>query len=451
MGQKLFCPAQPMVVPPPPVVANVIGTWSYRTVSRRMASILRTVLATFARDELALMEQIGAFGRESVELVESELEELLDSLMNNRCLKRLTGEADDVAVWNRVLEEATVDGVPPAWHDGEWLYVECYMYRRLYDILDTSGVLQDYDYFREKKVRSLEDSIGAANELGDSLVEDLTAASALPSAQTRADFEDFLLISLWGNQCDMSLSGGADVSQDKSPRSQLQRLAKYVLVDHTQRIFAYLCALRSKRKKIRIDFISDNAGFELFADLCLADFLSEVDMAQRVTFHVKQIPWFVSDATRADVTWLLERMRAEDSGSLPALAKRWQQQFSSGVWEVVTSSFWTSPFPFSRMQQESPDLYWRLQGADLVLVKGDLNYRKLLADRPWPISTPFCRSLGGFHPAPLVALRVLKADIVSGLPHKRARYAARLDPNWMTCGKFAVVQLCKHVTPLDMF
>ncbi|XP_037092644.1 damage-control phosphatase ARMT1-like [Pollicipes pollicipes] len=449
MGQTLICPTA-VAVAPPPMVANVIGTWSYRTVSQRMKSILRTVLATFAREELMLIEKIGAFGRESLDLVLKELEILYDGLTNNRFLTPLTGEAGDVTDWNRVFEAAHVDGVPPSWHDGSWLYVECFLYRKLYDILDTSGVLQDYDYFHDQKVESFENAVQAAHELATGLLADLEAAKKLSTSKIKAIFIQLMMVSLWGNRYDLTLTGGVKVSQDKSPMEELQELSSYILVDETSRIFSYLNSLKRQKKRIRVDFVSDNAGFELFADLCLADFLTSAGLAQRITFHIKEIPWFVSDTTQVDIDWLMERLKTDEQGpSLPELSARWRRNFRAGAWEVATSPFWTSPHPFCRMKQLCHNLYWRLQGANLLLFKGDLNYRKLLANRPWPVSTAFCRALDGFHPAPLVALRVLKADLVVGMTNKTARAAAERDADWMTCGEFAVIQMCHRRNPLD--
>ena len=186
----------------------------------------------------------------------------------------------------------------------------------------------------------------------------------------------------------------------------------------------------------------DNAGFELFSDLCLADLLTSLGIAERMVFHIKSMPWFVSDTTPADVHYTLQHMRAaEGKPALRRLAGRWQDYLDAGTWRFETDPFWTSPLPFSRMAAEAPELYRSLQSADLLVFKGDLNYRKLLGDRDWPHSTGFCASLEGFHPAPLVALRTLKADLVSGLAPEREALTVG-HPDWMVSGEWALIQLC---------
>ena len=45
--------------------------------------------------------------------------------------------------------------------------------------------------------------------------------------------------------------------------------------------------------------------------------------------------------------------------------------------ESSIDNYWTNPLPFSLIPERSPELLEELQKADLVIFKGDLNYRKL--------------------------------------------------------------------------
>ena len=58
-------------------------------------------------------------------------------------------------------------------------------------------------------------------------------------------------------------------------------------------------------------------------------------------------------------------------------------------------------------QAEGAELYGVLQQHDVVVLKGDLNYRKLTGDRHWPYSTPLHTAITTFTPAPLIALRTI--------------------------------------------
>jgi hypothetical protein len=71
------------------------------------------------------------------------------------------------------------------------------------------------------------------------------------------------------------------------------------------------------------------------------------------------------------------------------------------------------------------------------------NYRRLLGDRHWRHDTPFAAAVGYF-PAPLVALRTCKAGLVVGVaPEAEARAAAAHPADWLTSGRYGLVQFFK--------
>ena len=75
----------------------------------------------------------------------------------------------------------------------------------------------------------------------------------------------------------------------------------------------------------------------------------------------------------------------------------------------------------------------------IVLLKGDLNYRRLVGDAAWPAGTPFADAvqLSGT----LAVLRTLKSDVLVGADPD---VVARLDadtPGWRSEGSRALVQV----------
>ncbi|MGW3731260.1 ARMT1-like domain-containing protein, partial [Streptomyces sp. NPDC000851] len=79
--------------------------------------------------------------------------------------------------------------------------------------------------------------------------------------------------------------------------------------------------------------------------------------------------------------------------------------------------------------------------ATVTIVKGDLNYRRLVGDRLWPPTTPF-PDVTGYFPGPVAALRTLKSDVICGLD---AGTEAALDAaegrRWRTGGTHALIQV----------
>jgi hypothetical protein len=76
----------------------------------------------------------------------------------------------------------------------------------------------------------------------------------------------------------------------------------------------------------------------------------------------------------------------------------------------------------------------------VVLIKGDVNYRRLLDDRAWPHNTRM-EDVCSYFPAPFVTLRTLKGEIMVGLKPGQAEELQAADPIWMINGKRGVIQL----------
>ena len=111
--------------------------------------------------------------------------------------------------------------------------------------------------------------------------------------------------------------------------------------------------------------------------------------------------------------------------------------------------FWTSPYDFNEMKRIAPDLYATLeQTSSFVLIKGDLNYRKLIGDLNWPHDTPLAQAVRTFRPTAFCAVRTCKADLIANLNvniETNANYAKLLKsyPNtnkWMNTGDYGVIE-----------
>lgn len=275
-------------------------------------------------------------------------------------------------------------------------------------------------------------SLSAMRPLGDWLLRSLKGSNR----DRQEDWLTLLQVCLWGNKCDLSISAGSKMSASGDPVESLQKLKPHILIDQGKEAWESL--QERGGKELTVDIVMDNCGFELFTDLCLADFLVSSGVTAKVRLRIKNQPWFVSDTTPADLHWTLSKL-SEDV-ELSSLGQRWSSYLSAGTWTSVADPFWTFPHDFSQMKETDLPLYNCLGQADLVIFKGDLNYRKLVGDLNWETTATFATALQGFRPAPILSLRTAKADVMIGLATGQAEEVTEKDPDWMVNGQWGVIQ-----------
>ena len=180
--------------------------------------------------------------------------------------------------------------------------------------------------------------------------------------------------------------------------------------------------------------MADNTGTELLMDLALIDFLLEAGLAKEVRLYLKPQPFFVSDAMTTDVKAGLDALRAGGKA-----ARGWRTARKT-PWSAVMAliEHWFSATSLFYYQLPD-DLLAELAGVGLVIFKGDVNYRRLLGDAHWPPTASFADAVSYF-PAPLVALRTLKGEIITGLAPGQAERLAVEVPAWLVNGRRGVIQ-----------
>jgi hypothetical protein len=290
-----------------------------------------------------------------------------------------------------------------SWFDVPWLWSESYFYRRLLDAVGYfgDGPWRGIDPFRPSKLAELD-----SRETDEELAA-LDELAALPVEEQQTAL---LHGSLWGNRADLGfrLSDGAAEGRDAVPD---------LVADDSDRLRALLDGAGT------LCLIADNAGRELIPDLLLVAHLLEHGRIGRAVLHVKPYPYYVSDATTADV--------------VDALSRLWDAM-ADGRLDVRAHAFSCAPLPYQVMPD---DLRAEIGGASLTVLKGDLNYRRLVGDRWWTPTTPFAEVTAHF-PGPVAALRTLKSDVITGLD---GRTESALDeaegPRWRTSGTHALIQV----------
>lgn len=327
-------------------------------------------------------------------------------------MRPLGPHAHDHAAW--AAWGAAYFGAP--WTDAPFLWSESYFYRRLLDAVRyfEPGPWRGLDPFERMKTAELR----AAE-----LEPDLRALDALAGLPPGDGATAKGLAALWGNRADLGFRIGRTAES-------ADLAAGGIIADQADRLWRLL------GPDAQVIVVADNAGRELLADLVFIDHLIEHGLAATVSLHLKPHPYYVSDATITDFAACLRRL-GETPGAAAAICDRLWRAVATGRVTVDTHDFYCAPWSFHRMPA---DLAARFRGASLAILKGDLNYRRLVGDRAWPATTPFA-DVAGYFPAPVAALRALKSDVVTGLDEDTVR---RLDGSgraWRTDGDHALVQV----------
>jgi hypothetical protein len=324
-----------------------------------------------------------------------------------------------------------------SWYELPWLFAESFWFLRLllaFGYYEPSGPHRLRDPFEPFKRRELLQP-GGGLEAASGLAPLLEgpgpagghAGEAPPSERT---LRELLLASLWGNRMDLSMHSLAREYRGGFLRHQGHEL----LIDHSPETSRRLLASR------RVDVILDNAGPELVCDLLLAAFLLGASTAggpRQVVLHAKRSPFYVSDARPADIEATIQALSDAADPQVGAAGQLLGRFLAEGRLRIRDHWFWNGP----RFFRDLPaDLRAELGAADLVLIKGDANYRRLVGDRHWPPSSSL-ESLTTHFPAPLAALRTMKSEIVVDLSEDQVERLESEDPEWRTNGRRGLVRL----------
>jgi DHA3 family macrolide efflux protein-like MFS transporter len=385
---------------PPLLMTSDPDSFARSTIVKRKPHIIRQVIADndYPPDIVAALD---AFGEE----------------IASQPMRPLSEKAPDVASWNEEL--ARYEG--KTWLEVGWYFAETFFYRRLLEAVRyfQPGPWEGRDPFAVPKHAHIERAVAHLASGWDQLV----------AADPEIGFEALLHSCLWGNRADLSnytvkvgAQGGLAVREERHK----------LLIDHTDAVKELMMGGLK-----RVDFINDNVGSDLLFDIALADFLLAQGWVGEVVFHLKDRPFFVSDANPSDVRLTIALLAGAPDPLVQAFGARVGDHVASGRLVLRDDSFWTS---YRMFRDFPPPLREDLARADLVILKGDVNYRRLLGDRHW-LHTTRLEDIADYFPAPFLVLRPLKGEIMVGLQPGQAEALAAEDPDWLLNGQRGIVQL----------
>ena len=328
------------------------------------------------------------------------------------CVQPLQEDASDRQVWLKKLQP----WIGKSWFKLPWLLAEAYFYRHVLEITTyfQPGPFTGLDPFAHQKYLEMVAGCEVFEEIYPVLTTNVTLET----------FKEFCIKALWGNRGDLSHIDTLDPS--------MATQSHHIILDHSDSAFHYL----SSFQPAKIAYFFDNVGKEMYFDLALIDFLLEARLASEVTCYLKNQPFFVSDALPKDQLQTLERMMASDNADVRRLSQRIQMGIRSGKIRVEAPPFLTYGLTYRELP---PVLHGQLSAHDFVILKGDVNYRRLMGDRHWPPKTPV-KIAAGYFPTSFLSLRTLKAELVVGLTDEiLSQVDNESDPDWLINGKRGLI------------
>jgi uncharacterized protein with ATP-grasp and redox domains len=341
-------------------------------------------------------------------------------------IRRLSKQTPDAAFWNRELSAYR----GKTWLQVPWYLAEATFYRRLLEAVCyfQPGPWKGRDPFEKQKKEQLR---VAAERLAESWGQ---LANVEPSVTSEA----LLHSCLWGNRADLS---NYTVTTQAHGGLAAREEQHNILIDQTEEAQELLAGGLE-----RVDFVNDNVGLDVLFDLALADFVLIQRWVRKVVFHLKDQPFFVSDAMPKDVRATIAHLRVAPDAEVRSLGARLDNHLEAGRLILRHDPFWTSTLMFRHLP---PQLREEFTRSGLVILKGDANYRRLLDDRRWP-HTIRLEEVTGYFPVPFLVLRTLKAEIMVGLEPGQAEALSAKDPTWLINGKRGIIQLVDSSRPLRL-
>ncbi|MFJ9902293.1 damage-control phosphatase ARMT1 family protein [Streptomyces sp. NPDC101152] len=383
----------------PVILGNEPGSFPHSVLAERHPAIIRQVREAFP------------YGPAQHRALDALLANCVDGAVES-----LPPDAHDRDRWTRW---GLAEYVGRSWYDLPWLWSESYFYRQLLDAVGyfTPGPWQGIDPFRPSKLAEL-DASETAGELA--ALDDLADLTADEQARS------LLHGSLWGNRADLGFRL-SDASADA------KEAAPGLVADDSELLWSLL----PPSGAATLSLIADNAGRELIPDLLLIAHLLDRGRIRGAVLHVKPYPYYVSDATTVDVLDALRRLTGAP-GAAASYGRILWAAMTDGRLTLRAHPFAAAPLPFADLPDDLRD---DLATTTLTIVKGDLNYRRLVGDRRWPPTTPFADVTTRF-PTPVAALRTLKSDVITGLDAgTEAALVAAEGRRWRTGGTHALIQV----------
>lgn len=384
---------------PPFIMTSKKGSFARNTIENRKPLIIDQILEHFDYTP-SIQRALFEFKKE----------------LDHETVQALHENTSDRIIWDGDL----APWLDKTWLEIPWFLAESFFYRRVLEIVHyfQPGPWWGKDPYERLKTQEIEQALPVFSEI----------YSAVPDQGSLENFQMMCYQALWGNR--------GDLSNLNTFETDMSAQSERIILNQSEDVYHFL-----GQKPARIAYFFDNTGKELFFDLAFIDFLLRTGLATSITGYVKNQPFFVSDAESKDLMKSVSYLSTGRSNQVQDLANRIQQALKSGVIKLEAPPFFTS----SRMyRQMPPNLKSQVGDHDLVILKGDVNYRRLFGDRHWDPTTKI-RDAGGYFPTSFLSLRTLKAELILGLSQDRFEELSKnSESDWLINGKRGMITFLEN-------
>lgn len=258
-------------------------------------------------------------------------------------------------------------------------------------------------------------------------------------SDTNCFFEDLLRSNLSANSTDLSQMFWSEF-RDVVP-----------VVNHSNELYSYVSTTRFDN----VNILVDNYGHELLCDLILGLYLIQKNITKRVTYHVNILPIFVSDVIEKDFDRIIRQLKelcVENSNEM-TVVNELESLMVNGQFAIKSDFFWNMPTKYSELfekggKDELKKLFTGgINGNDLLIIKGDLNYRRTVGDTVTYPGKDLAQRIKNYIKCPTLIIRSFKSNVI--LLGSRYYKPTIFETNykhdyggldWRTEGKAGVIQ-----------
>ena len=168
-----------------------------------------------------------------------------------------------------------------------------------------------------------------------------------------------------------------------------------------------------------------------------------------IVYHVNELPIFVSDVKRGDDQELLKILTelVKDNTQYKELLNDISSFIENGNLKFKSDFFWNMPtsydtilkpkYKYSGDLSEIKNIF---TGSDLLIVKGDLNYRRMVGDRNYNPNRKIEKNIK-YIKCPVLIIRSFKSNVtLLGNAYKNVVNKENIEQDWQNNGKYGIIQ-----------